>query len=148
MWNRSELRSLLAACTEFVRNFRDLSVLLGSARLCPHSFSPPRLITPLNLTREELVDIDGQSQYSPLCDQCAFSCRNANIEHDGVFTVAGVGTDMAPRTVRLETAIVTAHGGSASVTRVVEVQTSLPNSQSIKSTSQKRWWKSSFNESH
>ncbi|KAG8271157.1 hypothetical protein J6590_069043 [Homalodisca vitripennis] len=23
-------------------NFRDLSVLLGSARLCPHSFSPPR----------------------------------------------------------------------------------------------------------
>ncbi|KAG8289296.1 hypothetical protein J6590_107426, partial [Homalodisca vitripennis] len=39
----------------FVRNFRDLSVLLGSARLCPHSFSPPRLITPLNLTREELV---------------------------------------------------------------------------------------------
>ncbi|KAG8249799.1 Golgi transport complex subunit 1 [Homalodisca vitripennis] len=54
--NRSELRSLLAACTEFVRNFRDLSVLLGSARLCPHSFSPPRLITPLNLTREELVD--------------------------------------------------------------------------------------------
>ncbi|KAG8241903.1 hypothetical protein J6590_076590 [Homalodisca vitripennis] len=53
--NRSELRSLSAACTEFVRNFRDLSVLLGSARLCPHSFSPPRLITPLNSRREELV---------------------------------------------------------------------------------------------
>ncbi|KAG8332521.1 hypothetical protein J6590_020026 [Homalodisca vitripennis] len=53
--NRSELRSLSAACTEFVRNFRDLSVLLGSARLCPHSFSPPRLITPFNLRREELV---------------------------------------------------------------------------------------------
>ncbi|KAG8320849.1 hypothetical protein J6590_060096 [Homalodisca vitripennis] len=41
--------------TEFVRNFRDLSVLLGSARLCPHSFSPPRLITPLNSRREELA---------------------------------------------------------------------------------------------
>ncbi|KAG8242496.1 Endoplasmic reticulum metallopeptidase 1, partial [Homalodisca vitripennis] len=35
---------------------QEFSGFIGTARLCPHSFSPPRLITPLNLTREELVD--------------------------------------------------------------------------------------------
>ncbi|KAG8269453.1 hypothetical protein J6590_107203, partial [Homalodisca vitripennis] len=34
---------------------QEFSGFIGTARLCPHSFSPPRLITPLNSTREELV---------------------------------------------------------------------------------------------
>ncbi|KAG8312233.1 hypothetical protein J6590_026679 [Homalodisca vitripennis] len=34
---------------------QEFSGFIGTARFCPHSFSPPRLIAPLKLRREELV---------------------------------------------------------------------------------------------
>ncbi|KAG8322391.1 hypothetical protein J6590_022838 [Homalodisca vitripennis] len=63
--NRSELRSLSAACTGIVRNSRDLSVLFGSARLCPHSFSPPGLIAlffNLHMHEELVVQVRGAAR--------------------------------------------------------------------------------------
>ncbi|KAG8323537.1 hypothetical protein J6590_001249 [Homalodisca vitripennis] len=54
-------RRMYRVCQEF-------SGFIGTARLCPHSFSPPRLITPLNLRREELVTITVVTIEALRCD--------------------------------------------------------------------------------
>ncbi|KAG8329959.1 hypothetical protein J6590_074331 [Homalodisca vitripennis] len=43
------------AISRTYRVCQEFSGFIGTARLCPHSFSPPRLIAPLKLRREELV---------------------------------------------------------------------------------------------
>ncbi|KAG8250352.1 hypothetical protein J6590_103583, partial [Homalodisca vitripennis] len=55
MWKSEPFRTEVAI-SRMYRVCQEFSGFIGTARLCPHSFSPPRLITPLNLTREELVN--------------------------------------------------------------------------------------------
>ncbi|KAG8328933.1 hypothetical protein J6590_098647 [Homalodisca vitripennis] len=43
------------AISRMYRVCQEFSGFIGTARLCPHSFSPPGLIAPLKLRHEELV---------------------------------------------------------------------------------------------